>query len=147
MSRQNRRYAARLLKLDAILASVPNEQYDHSLFLKTDDPASCNTIGCAMGHAVANAEKFPGLKVRYNGPGLPSGKTFSFGPIGEKDYSPVDYTCNQRIGMHDWANHYFGPGTYDRIFDTDPYRYTQPGNVKEAVRSKLRSIAAEFEKA
>lgn len=157
MSRQNQRYAARLRKLDVLLGQTPDDVYDHSEFIVSDNPASCATIGCAMGHAVVNRSKFPGLDVRYNGPGLDAGETYTFGLInGEPAANRGDpFWMPVREGMKSWANHYFGPGTFDRIFDTDPYEYLEdedsgrsdPAEVKAAVRKNLRMVAGEFEEA
>lgn len=147
MSRQNQRYAARLRKLEGILATLPDSQYNHGCFIDTVDVSSCNTVGCAMGHAVASRQ-FPGLKVRYNGPGLPTGEVFTFGEIDGRSFEPeYDGQCNQRKGMEAWANHYFGPATYRRIFDTDPYTFLRADYIKASVRERLLTAAERFEAA
>ena len=148
MSRQNQRYAARLRKLDRILANLPDSQYNHADFIESQDKASCNTVGCAMGHAVVSGQ-FPGLKVRYNGPGLRGLEAYSFESVGDYAPNPDDW-MPVLAGMRAWANHYFGPGTYNRIFDANAYGddgYDDFMVTKSIVRERIAEVAAEFEKA
>lgn len=151
MSRQNQRFAARLRKLDTILGQLPDSQYNHDKYIDTSDASSCNTIGCAIGHATASGQ-FKGLNIRYNGPGLSDKETYTFGPIDGVPVSETSYDHHfHHAGFRQWANHYFGPGTYARIFDTSPYHVRNDwedltgGKVKAQVQDNIRQMAAEFE--
>lgn len=145
MARKHLRYAARLRKLANYLAQVPDSQYDHSDYIESGDVSSCNTVGCAMGHAVASG-KFKGLGITYNGPGLSSVKTFTFKPVKGVPIPERSFESYAYAGFRAWAEHYFGPSTYFNIFDIEPYGDIKDnGKVKQAVLHNLRVYADGFE--
>lgn len=137
MSRQNQRYAARLRKLANYVESLPAEQYNHNQLVKKLGKEPCGTVACAFGHAIAS-KQFPGLKVsvKYNSH---QEVTYTFDDI-------PDYTgASGASGAYEWAEHYFGHGTWYGIFDTSPYEwYSKGSTVRSHVIKNLRKFAKKF---
>jgi hypothetical protein len=129
--------------LDALLEQVPNVNYNHAAYiLRGSSSNKCGTVGCSLGHAVASG-KFPGLKVRHVENAGDFGRHFYFSPINGKFQ---DFGCTQ-TGFKAWADYYFGPDTYNRIFDVKPYEtgVLTGWSVKQKVQRNLQKVATEFE--
>lgn len=107
-------YTGRLLKLHAILADAPAENYKHSIFTEKNSlwkrwRTGCGTAACAIGHACLHADQFPGFKVQ---------DLRAFPEIMR------DRHINQPVVPMPGSFNYFGPKSYEMIFDT--YAYGKP---------------------
>lgn len=153
---QGAKFAFRLRKLADLLEGLSPAQFRFESWITKYHPKrSCQTVACALGHAVVNRhQKFRGLqlKIRHAWPWegakakeaflCPTGKFFNYRGFGDADGEAAD--------------DYFGPGSYDlaflgmNYFYRDEYRHRVPYDIesitaKMAVK-RLRELAKHWEK-
>lgn len=145
MSRQNQRYAERLTKLRDYIAALPANRYNHDELVETLGKEPCGTVACAFGHAIANKNTlFPGLrpiKVSVSYPDQPweeQGVHYNFPDLPNDKYADAE----------EWANYYFGPGSWSNVFSLTPYydlKDQRPAAIKRAVVTRLGRLIREWE--
>jgi hypothetical protein len=156
-ARQRKTFGNRLLKLAAYLSKLPSKNYNHAYLVETihaKKPA-CGAVACAFGHAVISGQ-FKDINVRAK---------FKFNPednICEMYRDEIDFEVKnvkklaERLNaldrekiykpeyisednMENPADVYFGPGTWDAVFDECAYTIGYP--KKSVVVNRIRKLA------
>ena len=118
------KYSLRLTKLAAYLRTLPNSRYDHSDFVREIN--DCGPVACAFGHAVASGI-FPDINMKYY-----------VSPFGKVDLVAVD--AKEGWTTIDYANDYFGDGSYDDAFSS--YAFPSGTSVSRShVIKRLETLA------
>lgn len=119
-----------LIKLADFLATLPDVQYDHSIFGVSK--AGCGTVACALGWAGLSG-LFPFFYDLRLG-------IFTSKVLGEYQIAKTDLNG----GLYGWdiANSVFGEGTYRRVFSTQEDEDSETYNfTREEVIERLREEA------
>jgi hypothetical protein len=117
----------RLMRLaDVLRNDVSDEQYYHGAYRRTTEP-HCGTVGCALGHAAARPEAFPGL-----------GLGFVQKHYGWCITAPATDNDDEVAA----ANRYFGPGAYWEIFSEGAYHDEKRYPTRAEVIERIEEFAA-----
>lgn len=141
---ERKQFTERLLTLHQVLGESADENYGHSFiikhfgndgrygYLKEVMPHlatnTCGTAACAVGHAVWQHHRFPGLPIWFSDDGkTPLGLAY---PNGESDSEITDA--------------YFGPGAWRYIFDTGAYLSEHNTDANGVTRSMAMKRIEDF---
>jgi hypothetical protein len=114
-----RTFYQRLDKLHAILKALKPRQYNHTRYIvpgTLTPPATCGTVGCALGHAVVS-KQFKNIGIYWDGSDL---------TLANDDGDAFGQAVANR------ADEFFGPEAYDTIFDSSAYDIWS-GDVKRSM--------------
>jgi hypothetical protein len=129
---QRKIFANRLLKLRDYLKTLKGKQYDHSSLVTYKNGHPCKTVACAFGHAVAS-KLFRELPLK-----IVQGKHFP------EDFYIHDKEVDGEADVEEWANTFFGPNSWDNIFDDCDAEYGVPS--KDVTRKMVVKRIEEFVK-
>lgn len=154
-----RRYGNRLKRLHKVLGEIKPKNYNHSNLVTRlaakPEPEQCGSVACAYGHAVVSG-KFKGLltKAVISKNAKPDENGFIY-------TGSIDYRLTSKVALREaiaktgsqmysfdsendadvQADAYFGPGTWDSIFETNAYNKYSGYVTLFEVRKRIKLVA------
>jgi hypothetical protein len=154
-AKDQRRYANRLLQLMDYLKRIKPERYRHDCLVDVEryrsdggvPKNSCGTVACAFGHAVISG-KFPhmGLTIRAWHPN-PKVNRKDHNYRGSEDIVSMKTNSGKHLSSEKEANKFFGPGSWEHIFDSHSDNYPGYGRFSwDGYRVTRQVVIARIEK-
>lgn len=152
-----RRFGSRLKRLHQLLKSLPPSRYDHRLLVSKYAPVeekkpACGSVACAFGHAAVSGQ-FKDLPVLVR-PKVRA-KPYSDGSFNNDDlvykvdHKAIRDEIKRRgfakiaggVGMKSAADIYFGPGSWNAIFEFDAVGSAGVDITKTMVMNRIKLVA------